>query len=66
LITTVKHNDPKLLNRRRLLKLAVASALVVAGCTNVRQGSDLARISHQDHGSKLTDTKTSLNRDRLA
>lgn len=41
MITTVKHNDPKLLNRRQLLKLAVASALVVAGCTNVRQGSDL-------------------------
>jgi len=41
LITTVKHTNPKLLDRRRLLKLAVASALVVAGCTNVRQGSDL-------------------------
>ena len=39
--TFVKQTDQKLLDRRRLLKLAVASALVVAGCTNVRQESDL-------------------------
>jgi chromosome segregation ATPase len=41
LSTFVKHTNPKLLDRRRLLKLAMASVLVVTGCTNVRQESDL-------------------------
>lgn len=31
----------KLLDRRQLLRLAAAALLAAAGCTNVRQGSDL-------------------------
>jgi c-di-GMP-binding flagellar brake protein YcgR len=43
---------------------------VITKMSNVGQTLEqealLAHISHQDHGSKLTDAKTSLNRDRHA
>ena len=37
----MKFTTLKLLDRRRLLKLAAASMLIINGCTNVRQASDL-------------------------
>ena len=39
--TLLKQTDTKLLNRRLLLKLAVASIFLATGCTNTRQESDL-------------------------